>query len=166
MATELGTIIKIKGETAMVRTRRMASCEGCSEHDVCHGTGNIKENEFEATNPVKAVIGDTVVLEFNSFKLIKLSFLLYVFPIIALITGAVIGDRYALQLGIDKSLGSVVAGFIFFAAAMGLIMILERKAKKSDAYKPEIIRVKRGDDIVPEKCDLSGHSGGFKSGRT
>jgi len=164
MATELGYVVKIKGKNAIVRTRRMEACEGCSEHDVCHGTGNIKENEFEAKNPINAALGDTVILEFNSFKLVKLSFLLYVFPVIALIAGAFIGERFAPQLCMDKSLCSVIGAFALFGAAMGLIMLLERRARKTDTYKPVIVKIKKDTDPSAQKCSLSNMPGGFKPG--
>lgn len=105
--------------------------------------GGGKDPEFLATNPANAREGDTVLLDFKTSMMLKLSFLLYVFPVIVLITGAVIGDNWARSTGIDPSIGAAGFGFAGFFLAIGLILFLEKGAKQKDKYKPVIISIKK-----------------------
>ncbi len=156
MAREIGVVIKIKGENAVVKTQRKAACEGCSEKSTCHSMGGTRELEIEALNPVHARIGDRVTLEFATGRMLQLSLLLYIFPIAALLAGAVIGNQTAAGLGIDDSIFSAITGFTCFFIALGTIMAIERKAKRSDRLKPTITSAKRSipQNTGPEKCEL------------
>jgi len=84
-----------------------------------------------------------VLLDFKTSMMLKLSFLLYVFPVIVLVTGAAIGDNWARSAGMDPSISAAVLGFTCFFSAIGLILYLEKGAKQSDKYKPVIISIKK-----------------------
>ncbi|MBS3809646.1 MAG: SoxR reducing system RseC family protein, partial [Desulfobacterales bacterium] len=111
MARETGVVIKINGSHATVKTQRSAACEGCSEKSTCHSMGGAKEMEIEALNPIQAGTGDTVTLEFATGRMLKLSLLLYIFPIVALLVGAIIGDQTAKIAGMDASVLAAITGF-------------------------------------------------------
>lgn len=154
MARETGVVTKINGPSAVVKTRRLAACEGCSEKSTCHSLGGVREMEVEAHNPVNAAVGDTVTLEFPTRRMLQLSLLLYIFPIVALLIGAIIGDRAAANFGMDESVLSAVAGFAGFFLAMGALLAAEKKAKRSRRYQPTIIRARRATGPAAEKCEL------------
>ncbi|MFP3999563.1 MAG: SoxR reducing system RseC family protein [Desulfobacterales bacterium] len=156
MAKEIGIVTEIKGEIAMVKTRRATACEGCSEKSTCHSMGGAREMEIEALNPIQARIGDRVTLEFATGRMLQLSLLLYIFPIVALLAGAVIGNQAAASFGFDASVFSAIVGFTVFFLALGAILALEKKAKRSDKLKPAITSAKRGTPpgTGPEKCEL------------
>ncbi|MCD6585107.1 MAG: SoxR reducing system RseC family protein [Desulfobacteraceae bacterium] len=144
MATEEGIIIKVNDTTAMVKTSQMTACESCAEKDTCHSTeGNGKLMEVEAKNSVNAQIGDTVVVSFATSQLFKLSFLLYVFPIMVMIFGALLGERMAENFNGNPSTYSAVMGFAFFFIAMAIVKLKDKKARKTGQYHPEIIQIKR-----------------------
>ncbi len=144
MATEEGIIIKVFTTTAMVKTLQMTACESCAERDHCHTSGGgQKIMEVEADNPVGAELGDRVVVSFATGQLFKLSFLLYVFPIIIMIAGALIGERMAENLNANPSAMSAFLGFTFFFAAMAVVKLLDKKARKTGKYRPEIVKIKR-----------------------
>jgi len=144
MATEEGIIIKVNETTAMVKTNQMTACESCAEKDTCHSTGGIgKIMEVEAENTANAQLGDTVIVTFETSKLFMLSFLLYVFPIIVMIFGALLGERVAENFNGNPSAYSAVMGFGFFFIAMAIVKLKDKKARKTGQYRPEIIKVKR-----------------------
>jgi len=143
MAQEEGTITRTTGDTAFIITRRATACEGCSERHVCHSMGNIKEIEMEATNRIGAAVGDTVIVAFKTSQLIILSFMLYIFPIIAMVIGAVFGESAASRVNADPSILAAVFGFLFFGLAMGAIKLKDRQAKKTGQYRPVIIEIKK-----------------------
>ena len=144
MATEEGIIIKINKTTAMVKTKQMTACESCAEKDTCHSTGgNAKIMEVEAENTANAQLGDTVIVSFETSRLFMLSFLLYVFPIIVMIFGALLGERVAENFNGNPSVYSAILGFAFFFAAMAIVKLTDKKARKTGQFRPEIIKVKR-----------------------
>lgn len=157
MATETGIVTKIKGEYALVKTERAAGCAGCSEKDTCHSMGGGKEIEFTATNPANASVGDKVVLDFKTSRMLQLSLLIYIFPIAILVIGAVIGNNWAASAGMDPSVGAAALGFTGLFAAIGVILFLEKGARHSDRYKPVIVSIKKAGAAAGasgEKADL------------
>ncbi len=144
MALEEGTITRTTKDTAYIITRRMTACEGCSERHVCHSAGQNKEIEVEAANPIHAEPGDTVMVAFKTSQLIVLAFMLYVFPILALVAGALLGNSIlAPNLKGDPSVFAALFGFLFFGIAMGAIKLKDRQAKKTGQYRPVIVEIKK-----------------------
>lgn len=154
MARETGVVIEKKGRNAVVRTQRATACEGCSEKSTCHSFGGSREMEIEALNPVEASVGDTVSIEFGTGRMLKLSLVLYIFPVAALLAGAIIGDQAALALNINASILSAITGFAGFFVSLAALLALEKKARHSDRYKPSIVAVKRRGTKQEDKCEL------------
>jgi len=71
-----------------------------------------------------------------------LSFLLYVFPIILLIAGALIGDALAPVLKMNSSALSMGFGFLLFVSAFLIIRKKQAGMSKKDKYKPFLVRKK------------------------
>ena len=164
MALEEGIITRTAGDSAFIRTRRTTACEGCSERHTCHSMGNIKEIEIEVANPVGATAGDTVVVAFKTSQLVLLSFMLYVFPIIAMVLGAIFGDSIAENFSGDPSIFAAVFGFMFFGIAMTIIKLKDSQARKTGKYQPVIVQIKKkGPPTEPEKlsgCSMCGPNRG------
>lgn len=143
MALEEAIVSRTSKDKAFVVTRRTTACEGCSERHACHSLGGIKEIEIEVANPVHAETGDTVMVAFKTSQLVRLSFMLYIFPIIALVIGAVFGDALAAGFNGDPSIFAAVFGFLFFAIALAAIKLKDRQAKKTGQYQPDIVQIKK-----------------------
>jgi len=145
MATEEGVVFKIgsseKG-TAWVKTIRSSACASCSSKDACQGGSGGKEMEVEAINTADARVGDRIVLNIKTSSLLKATFLLYVFPILAMIAGAVLGQALAIMRGTNPSGLSALFGFLFFGLAFIVIRITGRRLSTNASYKPEIIKVR------------------------
>ena len=155
MALEEGIVTRTTGDTAFIRTRRTTACEGCSERHACHSMGNIKEIEIEVANPLGATAGDLVVVAFKTSQLVFLSFMLYVFPIIAMVIGAIFGNSIAGNFGSDPSIFAAIFGFLFFGLAMAAIKLKDAQARKTGKYQPVIVQIKKkGPPTAPE--ELSG----------
>ncbi|MCF8110816.1 MAG: SoxR reducing system RseC family protein [Desulfobacteraceae bacterium] len=154
MARQIGVVTEVKENSAMVKTQHAPACQGCSQQGACHLMGGGKEIEVEALNPVHAKAGDTVTLEYGSGRRLGLSLLIYIFPVFALVIGAVLGNYSAPALGADPSMLAAVIGFIGLLLALGLLLAMEKKAKQSDKYKPTIVRAKRSPLAGTEKCEL------------
>ena len=143
MATEEGVVKQADNATAWVTTTRTAACESCGAKSSCHSLGGGKEMEVEALNPAGAQAGDRVVLGFDTSSLLKAAFLLYVFPVLCLVGGALIGTRLAPRLDIDASLAAAIFGFALFGLVIFYVRAKGNRLARQDRYRPKIIRIIR-----------------------
>ena len=85
-------------------------------------------------NEAGAKVGDRIVLSFKTSSLLKATFLLYVFPILFLIVGAVFGQAMASRFDFNPSGLSAIMGFSFFFAALLIIKTTANKLAKKNEY--------------------------------
>lgn len=142
MATEKGIVTRVGPETAWVKTSRTSSCEGCASRQSCHLKGeDDKEVEVEAFNDAGAAVGDRIVLRVASGALLKVSFMLYVFPILLLILGAVVGQILGPAFHYDPSSFALLLGGTCFVLAFFLIRLGSSRMACKSEYRPRIVRV-------------------------
>ena len=159
MATEEGIVFKLGAAgsgTAWVKTTRSSACASCSSRNACHTSGGGKEMEVEAINTAQAKVGDRIVLNISTGSLLKATFLLYVFPILAMIAGALIGQMVAEARGTDPSGVSALFAFAFFGLAFFAIRIIGRFLSRDASYKPEIIKIRGRHSISTDAAALPG----------
>ena len=141
MATEQGIVVKTASGSAWVKTVKSADCKGCTARGACHSHGNNAEMEVEALNEVGAKVGDRIVLLFETSSLLKATFLLYVFPILLLLIGALCGQGIAPHIDLNPSGLSATMGFSFFLAAVLFIKFRANKMALKKEYRPKIIKI-------------------------
>ncbi len=142
MATEEGVVTRIESAaTAWVKTTRSGACKSCSARSSCHSLGGGEETEVEAINHAGAKIGEKVVLSFDTSPLLKATFLLYMFPILALLAGAFIGQQLAADFRLDPSFLSAVLGFLCFGLTFAFVRAKGNQLAKKEEYRPKITRV-------------------------
>lgn len=141
MATEEGIVLRVDEKRAWVKTLRSGSCEACSSRGACGVSGNGKEMQVEALNDVGAVAGDQVQIRFDSGKLMGISFFIYIFPVLMLIAGAVIGQKMALLYQMKESVVSAVAGFGCFGLAFLVIRLGSSLLAGKREYQPRIAKI-------------------------
>lgn len=152
MATEEGIVFKIGNPgKAWIRTTRSSSCESCSSRHSCQGEGSGKEMEVEAINTADARVGDQVVLNIKTASLLKATFLLYMFPILAMLAGALLGQWVAQQRGSDPSTMAALFAFLFFGLAFVVIRVTGRHLAKDNNYRPEIIKIRNRRPTSPDE---------------
>jgi sigma-E factor negative regulatory protein RseC len=143
MATEQGVVIKTDAGATWVKTTRTGACEGCSAKASCHSSDAGEEMEVNVINEIGAKAGDRIVLSFETGSLLKATFLLYMFPILLLILGAVIGQETASFFGFNSSGFYAVTGFSFFGAALLIVKIKANQLAKKREYRPKIIKIEK-----------------------
>ena len=141
MATEEGIVIQIHNTIARVKTTRSSSCRACSAKNTCHATETGKVMEVDAINGAGAREGDRILLHFETASLLKACFLLYLLPVGSMLTGAIIGHWLAVKAGMNASLSSAAAGFLFLGLSFMAIRSKANALGKHDAYKPKIIKI-------------------------
>ena len=97
--------------------------------------------EVKVINEIGAAEGDRIVLNLRTASLLKATFLLYVFPILVLIAGAIVGQQSAPFFGFNPNGFSVVVGFSFFIAAVLIVKITANRMAKKNEYRPKIVKI-------------------------
>ncbi len=146
MITENGIVTQTKLSTALIKTIRSGACEGCSSRESCGTSHDSKEMIVTVKNTLGVEVGDQVVIGLETKPMLFLTFLLYVFPILLLIAGAIIGDSLAPILKMNKSFCAMILGFSFFGLAFLIIRMKQTILTQKDEFKPFLIRKKRRDD--------------------
>jgi sigma-E factor negative regulatory protein RseC len=141
MATEQGIVLRTDSGTAWVKTVRSSACDGCSARGSCHTATGTQEMEVKALNTAGARAGDRIVLSFETPSLLKATFLIYVFPIIWLIVGAVLGQMLAPIFGLNPAAMSILSGFAFFFGALALVRIGANQMAQKNAYQPKVTKI-------------------------
>ena len=141
MMTEEGMVKRTMGSRAWVVTTRSDMCESCSSHGACKVLGGGKEMEVEALNTAQARPGDQVLLTLEDQSLVKLSLLVYLFPILALIAGAGLGQKVAPLLGTNPELTSFGLACLCFGLAFVVVRIKDRKLAQTGAVIPKVARI-------------------------
>ncbi len=142
MATTEGIVTKIYSSTAWVKCTKSAACESCKAKDFCDTVGGSDDDvEVEAINAALAKVDDRVTISFKTSSLLKVSFLVYMIPILFLIMGVVIGDKTAPLLNYDQTIFSIITGFLFLFAAFLFVKAKGKDLSAKEEYKPKIIRI-------------------------
>jgi sigma-E factor negative regulatory protein RseC len=143
MVTKEGLVTSISATTAWVETVRSKSCESCDACDSCESQDTSMGMIVQVNNTINAKKGDRVVIGFKTAPLLKMSFMLYVFPIILLIAGAATGETLAPRFEMDPSMTSVLAGIFSFALAFVIIRKTGDRVSKNREFKPILVRIDR-----------------------
>ncbi len=144
LATEEGMVVKLGDTTtAWVKTKKSAACESCASRSSCNTMGGTNDMEVESVNTAGAKKGDRVVLSFKSSSLLKATFLLYVFPVLCMLFGAIVGQEIAPYFGFGSSGFSAIVGFLCFFVSIFYVKVKGNKLAEKKDYRPEIIRIKK-----------------------
>lgn len=154
MATEKGIVVKTGLGTALVKTLQAEACEGCSSCGTCGAQRT--DSEVEVVNEVGAQVGDRILIDFKTSAFLKVTFMLYVFPIICLTMGAMLGLRVAADYGYDPSACSAILGFAGFFVSVAIIRVAGRKMATMKNYRPKIAKVlpRVSRFTPPSRCEV------------
>ena len=141
MATEQGLVIRVDSTGTWVQTGKSEACESCSSKGACHTLGGGKAAEVPVLNPIGAEIGDRIVLKMDSSRLLKATFLVYMFPILMLILGAGGGEWIARSAGLNSPAAPALLGFGGLAAGLLIMRILANRLARKDEYRPRIVKI-------------------------
>jgi len=136
---------------ASVKAAGGESCASCMARGACHALGAGMERKVTAINHVGATVGDRVVLTVESGSFLKASFLVYLFPVIALVVGSILGERYSGEIwpSGDPELVAVGVGLFCLVTSFVLIRFVSNRLSEDKSYYPVIERVIPSSDATP-----------------
>lgn len=96
---ETGTVISLKGDTAIILLKGGGSCKGCGAGKIglCRPGGN--SMMLHADNTIGARTGDTVVVGIGRQVRVKGYLFAYIIPLISFMAGTLIGHVAGAYLG-------------------------------------------------------------------
>jgi sigma-E factor negative regulatory protein RseC len=137
--TRTGVVRAIQGRMALVVTRMEPECESCQAKDACSTFGGGGANaEITARNTAGAEVGDIVTISMAGSSLIKVSFFVYMLPILALIAGIVLGHGLSMVIPVNENILVGVFGLFGFS---GTFVWLKKKGDSlanRPGFVPEI----------------------------
>ncbi|OEU47518.1 MAG: hypothetical protein BA872_07585 [Desulfobacterales bacterium C00003060] len=145
-----GVVKAIQGHMALVLTKMEPECEGCKAKDGCSALGGGGANvEVRARNTAGAEVGDVVTITIRGASLVRISFMIYMVPMLALIGGLVFG--YALSKFVSVNENFLV-GIFGLLALSGAFLWLRKKGDKltgKQEFVPEITSKKTPPQEIP-----------------
>ena len=129
---EEGLVLESEGETAKVEIKRTTTCKGCG---ICR-MGSSDTMIAEVENPGGAKVGDKVEVEVDTSSILKVAFIVYIFPIVGLIVGYLIGEGiFGSELvGICFGIGGLLLSF-------RVIYWYDKRLKRERKLRSKIIRI-------------------------
>jgi sigma-E factor negative regulatory protein RseC len=134
----VGIVKSTDGHMAKVIVEMQGGCCDKCEKQSC----DIAEKgvETEAVNAARAVEGQKVKVVMTPHTYVQGALVLYVFPVVALILGAIIGQMYlpSFMSIADPELLAALGGFVLFFVSLIIVKILSDRMEKKTEYKSVI----------------------------
>ena len=122
------------GMAEVVVARGTACGSNCGNCESC-----VFQNEIKAfaKNSVHAKTGEKVVIESLSSRIFGAAFIVYIVPMLVFVIGYIIAASCGLSEGM-----SVLCSFIAFCAAVAVIVVYQRRSKRKNPIKFEIVKLR------------------------
>jgi sigma-E factor negative regulatory protein RseC len=140
MIRENGIVESVSARRAVVRIQKGGSCAACENRSSCHIDSD-RPLLVEVDNEMGAAAGDRVELSMPTASLLKLSFLVYMVPVLALVIGAILGAAWAGPLGVSSTSGSLLIGGAALIASFAFLKLLDRSVRRRPEYQPRLTKV-------------------------
>ena len=140
MITEQGIIEEVSGQKALVRIKQSSACATCESRGDCELVSG-KSMVVEVANDLEGGEGDHVELSVPSGAFLKLSLLVYILPVVALIAGAFAGGAFAGVLHVPLSVASVIGGFLAMGITFYALKRLDRSLRARSEFRIRMTRV-------------------------
>lgn len=138
----IGTVTKKEDHGVRVRFDKLSACAGCS------GCGQEKKTTEILVRGGRAEIGDRVSVRMPEGKVLGLSALVYIFPLISLVVGLMLGS--ALSQGRESVM--LLWGLLLLAVSLIIVKLADVALGKKAGWHPEIVevnpRVEREDSFI------------------
>jgi len=136
----VGKVLEKRGHQALVAMQRHVACENCGRCGGILGGPDQKDERVEVDNPINASEGELVNIEVDDRQLLKVAFLVYMVPVLALLAGIFggLGLAPVLNYGGDHTLFSVAMGLVLMAVVILAVRSWDRKVKDDSRFRPVI----------------------------
>jgi len=145
-------VVKIDDKVAYVETQRPSGCGHCDPQKGC-ATSTLtkffggKSTFFKALNPVKAQIGDAVIIGVEDGAVLKSALAVYFIPLIFVLSGAGLGNFLAASIAL-RDFYSIIGAGLGLAISFAWIKVYTRFAGSSRFFQPVVLRKVSAEKVV------------------
>ena len=127
---EIGKVIELEGNKAVVVLERKEACAKCR---ACSAGMKAEEMLIRAENICSAKVGDTVEVSLEESDFIKAVLIMYGFPFVMFMVGVLAGYYGSLSAGIPNAeLIGFVIGLLLVAVSYAIIKSQEKRWRKGN----------------------------------
>jgi sigma-E factor negative regulatory protein RseC len=107
----------------------------------------------EVDNTLKAKAGDTVELSIPIRSLLKVSLIVYIIPVAALIAGALVGRAWGKSFGGNADIFAIIGGLLAMGVAFFILKWFDRMQNRRSEYQPRLTRIMTSVPLHPPSSD-------------
>jgi sigma-E factor negative regulatory protein RseC len=138
---EEGVVESISQRKAVVRIQSGGRCQSCGSREACGVSGG-RAMQIDLDNELGAKVGDRVEVSLPTRSLMKLAFLIYFLPVLALILGAYLGKWMGNEiLHIESDIAPIISGAVAMALAFLGLRLLDRRLHATSDFRPRMTRI-------------------------
>ena len=138
MISEIGRVTKINHGNVCVEIEKRSACAECHAGCVCDLGKSVML--IDASDPIGVHENDTVQLSIPTDSALRASFVVYGIPLIALISGVLVGEYFGKILGISTIL-EILGGFGFLGISLIFVKIYDTMFRQNRKNQPVITKV-------------------------
>lgn len=144
---EVGRVIEIKEDYALVNVKRKSACGSCCACEL--GSSKKPEVDVKARRMIECEVGDYVYIEMTAPDMLRASAIAYGIPLLALMFGIVVsylvlGDKTGASEGL-----SFFTGLVFMGISFAVIHRYDNKLKESRKYEPALVELAARSEFEP-----------------
>ena len=128
---QIGIVKEVKGSDVVLEVRRASACgTHCAS---CSSSCEVAPHLLTVDNRVNAELGDIVQIQAEAKKILKYTFLIYIVPLVFLITGIALGNGYFKGRGFENyELLSFLTGIGGLAISYLVLKLIDNSVAKKD----------------------------------
>ena len=136
MDTEVGWVKAVEEDKVVITLKAGSQCSRCGARMVCAAGSGQPVRELKIPNTLGARVGEKVEITYRESSRIVQAFLLFIVPILFLLTGYVVGRS---AFGTEGA--AAASAFVGLLVSLGLLRIINNIVEKRQVYIPEMTRI-------------------------
>lgn len=130
--TKEGIVLDNNKGHLTVQIFRNGACGSCSASGSC---AESKTTEIELFTHENIKKGDRVMIEGSSSDVTKLTAVVYIFPVVMVLVGAILPNVFLKNTGIDLNLLTLISVLVFLLISLVFVKGLDNKVKDRNIMK-------------------------------
>lgn len=149
---EEAVVRRVAGNMAVVESVQHDACAHCGAKGACDAMGGGKARQVAALNQAGAKVDDRVEIAISRRAVMGAGALVYMVPVVAVIVGAVVGQKMGPSWGWDPTNAAVLLALGSLAVTWLIISRISRVLAGRRGFSVRIVRVLRKEqaDAVDE----------------
>ena len=125
------------------------ACHNCESAQFCHALSDCSKLKTTVKNEAGAKPGDVVTIQINTGTVFKGAVILYLVPIAGMLAGAVAGNGFSRELGIEPTIATIVLAFAGLGLGFLVPAFYSKRISANKRLTPVITRIiKQGEQSL------------------